>query len=326
MANEMNGMMNGQMMMNGTPMMGTPVQQMMPQAPVQQQMMQPQAAYTAPVQTQPTQQMPAQSQEVKINTNMCKDGDRAVVKGKLGFSYYLTHPKIGETLAEDIKRQRMNGLKFINERPRFEATITEPEIVFSDGRTAAQATMLEQYLVQKKFYTDKNGVMRMDFEKVINPEKVQLPAFKMRGTGEKLTLANQHLAEGQTVYITFEIKDSNKGNKGCYVRLVEFEEEPKFFVPDNEYGEAWTPDTTQQTAPTTPAAPVSQPQPQAQMPVNGGWGVPQTQMPVQQPQMQMQPQTAYTAQPQAPVQTAPIGDGFAPAPEGAVYQEASFWQ
>ena len=310
MANEMNGMMNGQAM-NGAPMMGVP----MMGAPVQQPQMQMQPQ--APVQ---------QPQAQKINTNMCKDGDRAVVKGKLGFSYYLTHPKIGETLAEDIKRQRMNGLKFINERPRFEATITEPEIVFSDGRSAAQATMLEQYLIQKKFYTDKNGVMRMDFEKVINPEKVQLPAFKMRGTGEKLTLANQHLAEGQTVYITFEIKDSNKGNKGCYVRLVEFEEEPKFFVPDNEYGEAWTPDTTQQTAPVAPVAPVSQPQ--AQMPVNGGWGVPQTQMPVQQPQMQpqMQTQTAYAAQPQAPVQTAPVGDGFAPAPEGAVYQEPSFWQ
>lgn len=312
MANEMNGMMNGQAM--GASMMGTPVQQMT-QAPVQQMQMQMQMQPQAPV-----QQTPAQ----KINTNMCQDGDRAVVKGKLGFSYYLTHPKIGETLAEDIKRQRMNGLKFINERPRFEATITEPEIVFSDGRSAAQATMLEQYLIQKKFYTDKNGVMRMDFEKVINPEKVQLPAFKMRGTGEKLTLANQHLAEGQTVYITFEIKDSNKGNKGCYVRLVEFEEEPKFFVPDNEYGEAWTPDTTQaaQTVPAAPVAPVSQPQ--AQMPVNGGWGVPQTQMPVQQ-QMMPQAQAAYTA----PVQqtaSQPVVDGFAPVPEGAVCTDASFWQ
>lgn len=302
MVNEMNGMMNGQAMngapMMGVPMMGAPVQQMMqPQVPVQQ----------------------AQAQ--KINTNMCQNGETAVVKGKLGFSYYLTRPKMGEALAKSIQEQRNRGMKFPNEKPRFEATITEPEIVFSDGRTAAQATMLEQYLYQK-FYTNKDGIPCMSFEKTFNPAKVQLPAFKMRGTGEKLSLANQSLAEGQTVYITFEIKDSNKGNKGCYVRLIEFEKEPEFFVSTNEYGETWTPDAAQ----TAPAAPVSQPQ--AQMPVNGGWGVPQTQMPVQQPQMQPQPQaqTAYAAQPQAPVQTAPIGDGFAPAPEGAVYQEPSFWQ
>lgn len=308
MANEMNGMMNGQAMngapMMGVPMMGAPVQQMMqPQVPVQQ----------------------AQAQ--KINTNMCQNGETAVVKGKLGFSYYLTRPKMGEALAKSIQEQRNRGMKFPNEKPRFEATITEPEIVFSDGRTVAQATMLEQYLYQK-FYTNKDGVPCMSFEKTFNPAKVQLPAFKMRGTGEKLSLANQSLAEGQTVYVTFEIKDSNKGNKGCYVRLIEFEKEPEFFVSTNEYGETWTPDAAQtaQTAPVAPTAPVSQPQ--AQMPVNGGWGVPQTQMPVQQPQMQPQPQaqTAYAAQPQAPVQTAPFGDGFAPAPEGAVYQEPSFWQ
>lgn len=297
MANEMNGMMNGQMMMNGAPMMGAPVQQMMPQTPVQQ--------------------APAQ----KINTNMCQDGDRAVVKGKLGFSYYLTRPKMGEALAEDIKRQRLNGAKYINDKPRFEATITEPEIVFNDGRTAAQATMLEQYLHQK-FYTNKDGVECMSFEKVVNPSKIQLPAFKMLGTGEKLSLANQSLAEGQTIYITFEIKDSNKGNKGCYVRLIEFEKEPEFFVSNNEYGETWTPDTAQQTAPAAPVAPVSQPQTQA--PARGGWGVPQTQMPVQQ-QMMPQAQAAYTAPVQ---QTAPqpVVDGFAPVPEGAVCTDASFWQ
>lgn len=308
MANEMmNGQMNGQIMMDGAPMMGAPVQQMT-QAPVQQQMMQPQA---------PVQQPQAQ----KINTNMCQNGETAVVKGKLGFSYYLTRPKMGEALAKSINEQKMRGVKYPNEKPRFEATITEPEIVFSDGRTVAQATILEQYLHQK-FYTNKDGILCMSFEKTFNPAKVQLPAFKMRGTGEKLSLANQSLAEGQTIYITFEIKDSNKGNKGCYVRLIEFEKEPEFFVSNNEYGEVWAPDQT------APAAPVSQPQPQAQaqMPVNGGWGVPQT--PVQQPQVQ----AAYTAQPQmqmqaqAPVQTAPVGDGFAPAPEGAVYQEASFWQ
>lgn len=308
MANEMNGMMNGQAMAMGTPMMGAPVQQMT-QAPVQQMQMQPQA----PVQ-----------QAQKIDTNMCQNGETAVVKGKLGFSYYLTRPKMGEALAEDIKRQRMNSrLKFVNERPRFEATITEPEIVFSDGRSVAQATMLEQYLIRKKFYTDKNGVMRMDFEKVINPAKIQLPAFKMRGTGEKLSLANQSLAEGQTIYITFEIKDSNKGNKGCYVRLIEFEKEPEFFVSNNEYGENWTPDTAQTASvPAAPVAPVSQPQ--AQAPVRGGWGVPQTQMPVQQ-QMMPQAQAAYTA----PVQqtaSQPVVDGFAPVPEGAVCTDASFWQ
>lgn len=293
MANEMNGMMNGQMMMNGAPMMGAPVQQMMPQTSVQQ--------------------APAQ----KIDTNMCQDGDRAVVKGKLGFSYYLTRPKIGEALAEDIKRQILNGAKYINDKPRFEATITEPEIVFSDGRTAAQATMLEKYLHQK-FYVNKDGILCMGFAKVTNPSKIQLPAFKMLGTGEKLSLANQSLAEGQTIYITFEIKDSKIGNKGCYVRLIEFEKEPEFFVSDNEYGETWTPDT----APAAPVAPVSQPQ--AQAPVCGGWGVPQAQMPVQQ-QMMPQAQAAYTAPVQ---QTAPqpVGDGFAPVPEGAVYQEASFWQ
>lgn len=286
--------MNGQAMAMGTPMMGAPVQQM-PQAPVQQ----------APV---------------KINTNMCQDGDRAVVKGKLGFSYYLTRPKMGEALAEDIKRQRLNGAKYINDKPRFEATITEPEIVFSDGRTVSQATMLEKYLHQK-FYTNKDGVECMSFEKVINPSKIQLPAFKMLGTGEKLSLANQSLAEGQTIYITFEIKDSNKGNNGCYVRLIEFEKEPEFFVSNNEYGETWTPDTAQTGAtPAAPVAPVSQPQ--AQAPVRGGWGVSQT--PVQQ-QMMPQAQAAYTAPVQ---QTAPqpVGDGFAPVPEGAVYQEASFWQ
>lgn len=297
MANEMNGMMNGQAMAMGAPMMGAPVQQMT-QAPVQQ----------APVQ--------------KINTNMCQDGDRAVVKGKLGFSYYLTRPKMGEALAKSIQEQRSRGAKFVNEKPRFEATITEPEIVFSDGRTAAQATMLEKYLYQK-FYTNKDGIPCMSFEKVVNPSKIQLPAFKMLRTGEKLSLANQSLAEGQTIYITFEIKDSNKGNKGCYVRLIEFEKEPEFFVSDNEYGENWTPDTAQTaSAPAAPVTPVSQPQ--AQAPVCGGWGAPQTQMPVQQ-QMMPQAQAAYTAPVQ---QTAPqpVGDGFAPVPEGAVYEDPAFWQ
>lgn len=308
MANEM----NGQMMMNGAPMMGAPVQQMMPQAPVQQMQMQPQAqaAYTA-----------QSVQQQKIYTKDCAIGARATVKGKLGFSYYLTRPKMGEALAKSIQREEMMG-RTPNDKPRFEATITDPEIVL-DGRTPAEETMVEKYLSQK-FYTNKKGERCFSFQKTFNPSHINLPKFMLRGSDKVFNLANQSLAEGQTVYITFEIGKGN-GNNGCYVKLIEFEKEPEFFVSDNEYGETWTPDTAQTaSAPAAPVAPVSQPQAQAQTPVRGGWGVPQTQMPVQQ-QMMPQAQAAYTAPVQ---QTAPqpVGDGFAPVPEGAVYQEASFWQ
>lgn len=307
MTNEMNGMMNGQAMAMGTPMMGAPVQQMMPQAPVQQMQMQPQAAYTA-----------QSVQKQKIHTKDCAIGARATVKGKLGFSYYLTRPKMGEALAKSIQREEMMGRQ-PNDKPRFEATITDPEIVL-DGRTPAEETMVEKYLSQK-FYTNKKGERCFSFQKTFNPLHINLPKFMLRGSDKVFNLANQSLAEGQTVYITFEIGKGN-GNNGCYVKLIEFEKEPEFYVSNNEYGEVWTPDTAQQTAsaPAAPVAPVSQPQ--AQAPVRGGWGVPQTQMPVQQ-QMMPQAQAAYTAPVQ---QTTPVGDGFAPVPEGAVYQEASFWQ
>ena len=211
------------------------------------------------------------NETVKVTTNQCADGDKFTVRGKLGFCYYLTRPKMGEALAKDIQGQKARGVKFVDESPRFEATLEDAEIVV----TGTAPTMAEKYGHQR-LYTNKDGVSCYTVKsKIGNLEKIRLPLFKLKSTGEKLSLANKSLAAGQTVECEFEIKSTSKGNNACCLRSVPFESEPEFFVSDFECGDLYSADSA---------------------------------TPTQQAQAPAQPE-------QAPAEQTPVGDGFVPTQE-----------
>ena len=207
----------------------------------------------------------------KITTNQCADGDKFTVRGKLGFCYYLTRPKMGEALAKDIQGQKARGVKFVDESPRFEATLEDAEIVV----TGTAPTMAEKYGHQR-LYTNKDGVSCYTVKaKIGNLNKIRLPLFKLKSTGEKLSLANKSLASGQIVECEFEIKSTEKGNNACYLRSVTFENEPELYVSDFECGDLYSAENTAPTAPTqseqAPAQPEQAPAESVQAPVGDGF-------------------------------------------------------
>lgn len=161
-----------------------------------------------------------------MSTNNIKAGTRVTMVGELGeFTYYVNHLLEGEKLKEAIQRQKSAGWKFPSTDPRSEFQLLGPKPVAGTDMEDENVKAFLKYLKEKKIYTDKDGVVRLNCVKkkrlplfgVLNAETGRIKEIRPTGT----------LDPGQIVQVEFTCFSTDKGNNGISVNTVVFLEEPK---------------------------------------------------------------------------------------------------
>ena len=190
--------------------------------------------------------------ENKITTNDIAPGTRVTMIGELDdFTYWVNHLLEGSKLQEQIQRQKAAGWKYPKTNPRSEFHILKPRIKEGTNQADPNINNLLRYLSEKKTYTDKNGVTRLE---CVKSGSVPLMGIRQDNGRVKEIRPTGNLESGQTVEVEFQCYGTDKGNNGVSVNTVVFQTEPKIksSLPD---WDRMPQDNTAQTTPAPQAAP-----------------------------------------------------------------------
>jgi len=192
------------------------------------------------------------AKELNIKNAQLVKGEEVTIKGKLGFTKYLTRVLEGKELEEVVAKRQ-----YATETPHYEGTITEPKII---AKEKGKPTDAEKVIAGRIFESGKdedNKVPTLSLEKKVNKEgKGQITFGVKREDGliHKVDLQGKSLLQGQDVTVTYVTREYEyKGKKGLslFLDTIVFEKEPELYKAQPRKG--WASNDEEPVTEETPA-------------------------------------------------------------------------
>ncbi len=171
------------------------------------------------------------AEKLTMKTAKLVKGEEVKLRGKLGFTKYLTKPLQGEELEKSCAKR-----EYATDVPHYEGTLINPKIVAKDKKNPTDA----EKVIAGKIYTSKdkdgNEIKVYGIEKKLNKEgtsKILFGAKRDDGQIHKVDVQGKALMQDQEVEVTLVTREyTYKGKKGLSLFLdsiVFVNGEPEFF-------------------------------------------------------------------------------------------------